>query len=161
MVQDSCATAPEAEPLGSYGKRNTPPNDQGKRQAKRATRVEAKALQRRLTDRKSSALCFIAREPSVTVDVGRALTALVSGVHRCGSPWSCPLCAPVIRQQRALEIDAAVSRHLETGGGVEFVTHTLRHHRGDSLSSRFDTIACALRYSLKGEPWRRRKESLG
>lgn len=97
----------------------------------------------------------------VTIDVGRALTALVSGVHRCGSPWSCALCAPVVRQHRAIEIDTALSAHLQRGGGAEFLTLTLRHHQGDTLASRLDPMARALRDVLNGDPWQRRKRALG
>jgi hypothetical protein len=98
---------------------------------------------------------------AVQVDVGRALTALVSGVHRCGSPWACPLCAPTIRQRRALEIDGAVERWLSAGGGCEFLTHTLSHHLGDTLESRMASVAHALRLTLNGSGWRRRSERLG
>ncbi len=97
----------------------------------------------------------------VTVDVGRLLTAHVSNVFRCGSSWSCPVCAPVVRQRRAMEIDAALRRHLSGGGGALFVTLTLRHHRGDTLASRLDVIAQSLRLVLKGAPWERRKVALG
>ena len=97
----------------------------------------------------------------MVVSVGRQLTAHVSGLRRCGSPWSCPMCAPVVRQRRAMEIDAALRRHLDNGGGALFVTLTLRHHRGDTLASRLDVVSSSLHHVLKGEPWKRRKESLG
>jgi len=106
-------------------------------------------------------MCCFGRGETVTVDVGRALTAHVSNVHRCGSPWSCPVCAPVVRQRRAMEIDAALHRHLDGGGGALLVTLTLRHHRGDTLSSRLDPVARSMRDVLAGDPWQRRKSALG
>jgi hypothetical protein len=121
-----------------------------------------KRLQRSLTSAKSTSLCFLGGDPEgVRVDVGRALTALVSSIHRCGSPWSCTLCAPVVRQRRAEEIDGGLHRHLEYGGGAEFLTLTLRHHSGDTLASRLDPVTQSLRWVLKGAPWERRKSALG
>lgn len=114
-----------------------------------------------MTGSKSSLLCFFGRGETVTVDVGRMLTAHVSNIFRCGSSWSCPLCAPVIRQRRADEIDGALQRHLASGGGALFLTLTLRHHKGDTLASRLDVVSQAMNLVLKGSPWERRKERLG
>lgn len=120
-----------------------------------------KRLQRALTAAKASLQCCYGKGNFVQVDVGRSLTAHVSNVFRCGSPWSCALCAPVVRQRRAMEIDAALRRHLDGGGGALFVTLTLRHHRGDTLASRLDPITSSLHHVLKGAPWERRKLALG
>ena len=114
-----------------------------------------------MTSAKASLLCFFGRGQAVSVDVGRRLTAHVSNVYRCGSSWSCPLCAPVVRQRRAEEIDGALRRHLESGGGAMFLTLTLRHHKRDTLASRLDVVAQSLRLVLTGEPWKRRKVALG
>lgn len=57
-----------------------------------------------------------------------------SGVQHCGSVWACPVCAPIIRRERAEEITEAARRHLAGGGGIAMVTFTLRHSRIDSLS---------------------------
>lgn len=57
-----------------------------------------------------------------------------SGVQHCGSVWACPVCAPIIRRERAEEITEAARRHLASGGGIAMVTFTLRHSRIDSLS---------------------------
>lgn len=120
-----------------------------------------KRLQRSLTASKSSGLCCYGRGDVVTVEVGRLLTAHVSGIHRCGSPWACPVCAPVVRQRRAMEIDAALRHHLDGGGGALLVTLTLRHHRGDTLASRLAPVAESMRHVLNGKPWERRKTALG
>jgi hypothetical protein len=97
----------------------------------------------------------------VAIDVGGQLTAHVSGIARCGSPWACPVCSPVVRERRAVEIDPALSGHLDVGGGAEFTTFTLQHHVGDSLASRLDVVSQSQRLVLTGEPWRRRKHRLG
>jgi hypothetical protein len=147
-------------PLGNTGNRATPPRP-AKRQKGRDERHSLKRLQRSLTASRAAGLCCFARGETVTVDVGRALTAHVSNVYRCGSPWSCPVCAPVVRQRRADEIDRGLRHHLDAGGGALFVTLTLRHHRGDTLASRLDPIARSLRLSLNGAPWKRRRDALG
>lgn len=97
----------------------------------------------------------------VRVDVGRQLVAHVSGVHRCGSPWACPLCAPTIRRRRAEEIDGAIERWIEGGGGVEMLTQTARHHLDDPLADRLGVMATALGLVLKGSGWQRRRDRLG
>jgi hypothetical protein len=95
------------------------------------------------------------------VDIGPSLTAHVSGIRRCGSPWSCLLCAPVIRERRATEIDTGVSNHLALGGSALFVTFTLAHQLADALAPRLDAVTEALRHVLGGSPWTKRKQLLG
>lgn len=87
--------------------------------------------------------------------------AHVSGIKRCGSPWACPVCAPQVRERRAVDIDQGASGHLGAGGGVLFVTLTLRHHRRDGLEPRLAVVAQALQRSLSGAPWKRRAATLG
>jgi len=60
-----------------------------------------------------------------------------------------------------MEIDAALRRHLDGGGGALFLTLTLRHHRGDTLASRLDVISRAMRLVLHGNSWERRRVALG
>lgn len=154
-------------PLGTYGDRYTPPHaekrlDQPKRrQEARSSRAQLKALQRTLTDSVSSRLCWYTVLSEATLDVGRELITHVSGIGRCGSPWSCPTCAPVIRERRAQEIDQALSRHLATGGGIEFVSLTVRHDRWDTFVSGLDVVSRALRLCLHGRPWDKRAAALG
>lgn len=114
-----------------------------------------KKIQRTFTKTRSSALCGFAAGSVVSVRVGRMLTAHVGNIYRCGSSWSCALCAPVIRQQRALEIDGGLSRWLERGGGAVFVSLTLRHHLGDRLVDRLDVIARSWHLTAQGSAWKR------
>jgi hypothetical protein len=95
------------------------------------------------------------------VDIGTQLVAHVSGIRRCGSPWACLLCAPVIRERRATEIDTGVSNHLALGGCALFVTFTLSHHAADALAPRLDAVTQALAQVLTGSPWAKRKTPLG
>ena len=71
------------------------------------------------------------------------------------------MCAPVVRERRAREIDEAIASALDRGMGVEFVTLTVRHHQGDALAPRLDVIARALRLCLTGKPWMKRRARLG
>ena len=118
-------------------------------------------MQRRLTDSVSSRYCWCAVASAVAVDVGDQLTAHVSGIARCGSPWACPMCAPVVRQQRADEIGAGMLRHLEDGGSAVFVTFTVRHHQADELAGRLGVVSEVLHHVLAGSPWKRRRDRLG
>lgn len=155
-------------PLDNKGNSFTPPPPFAQvkgdfRRIRRDTNDELKRIQRRVTVLRAAALCMFGRVdgPHVQIDVGASRIAHVSGVHRCGSPWACPLCAPVVRQQRALEIDQALAEALSRGWGGLFVTSTLRHARGDSLASRLDVVSEMGRNVRKGAPWDRRRDRLG
>ncbi len=93
--------------------------------------------------------------------MGRALTAQVSGVHRCGSGWSCVVCGPVVRQRRAEKIDQGVNGWLAKGGGAELASLTCSHGLADALEPRLAAMAGALRSLLKGAAWERFKRRLG
>jgi hypothetical protein len=97
----------------------------------------------------------------VTVDVGYQLVAHVSGIQRCGSPWCCPICSPVVRERRAKEIDRGLATHLAGGGGEVFVTLTVPHQLRDGLAARLALMSAAFHHVLKGAPWKRRAARLG
>lgn len=71
-------------------------------------------------------------------------------VMSCGSVHVCPVCAPKIRQRRAVEIDNAVRLHLDTGGSALFQTFTLPHDFGDALAPLLKNIANAFRKVIGG-----------
>jgi hypothetical protein len=97
----------------------------------------------------------------VTVDVGHQLVAHVSGIQRCGSPWCCPICSPVVRERRAKEIDRGLATHLAGGGGAVFVTLTVPHQLRDGLAPRLALMSEAFHHVLSGAPWKRRAARLG
>jgi len=97
----------------------------------------------------------------VAVDVGRALTAHVSGIHRCGSAASCPTCAPVVRQRRAEKIDQGVNAWIEAGHAALFLTLTCSHHAHDALEPRLAAMSGALHSLFQGSAWARQKKLLG
>ncbi len=148
--------------LGTYGDSPTIAGQGPDRRAeRRSSRSVVKVWQRGVTQSVSSRLCFLAAGPLVRVDISTELVAHVSGVHHCGSPWACPICAPVIRERRAQEVDLALSGHLATGGVGLFVTQTVRHDRRDRLEPRLALMAGALNATLQGRAWQRFKRSLG
>lgn len=76
-----------------------------------------------------------------------------SGAERCGSIWACPVCAAVIRAERAREIAQAVEAHQAAGGSVVFLTLTLRHERADPLALTLDTCLDGWRALMRGRWW--------
>lgn len=145
-------------PLGSSGNAFT---TAGQRAVGRSERHLLKSFQRGLTDNRSSRLCFFAAGPLVTVSVGRLLIAHVSGVRHCGSPWSCSICAPVIRERRAREVDRAVSGHLDQGGAAVLVSPTGPHHFGDPLEPLLAVMAKCVGSWTHGRTWSGLSQRLG
>ena len=66
-----------------------------------------------------------------------------SGIQHCGSVWACPVCAPIIRRERAADITEGTRRHIEAGGGIAMVTFTIRHSRVDGLRDSMRVLADA------------------
>jgi len=73
-----------------------------------------------------------------------------ANVQVCGSVHACPVCAPKIRQRRAVEIDKAVRLHLDAGGFALFQTFTLPHDFGDELAPLLKSVANAFRKVIGG-----------
>lgn len=73
-----------------------------------------------------------------------------SGTTRCASVWACPVCAAVIRAERAREIAKAVEQHQAAGGGVVFVTLTLRHRLRQPLAETLDTVLSGWQKLIQG-----------
>lgn len=71
---------------------------------------------------------------------GTEKKAYVGNIQTCRSSWGCPVCAAKIRQKRAEQIAKAAARHLDQGGGLEFVMLTMPHDRGDDLEGLLDAL---------------------
>lgn len=80
----------------------------------------------------------------------------VVGVTACGSIHVCPCCAPVIREQRAADIQLATAEWLRRGGQVLWATFTLPHGLGDGLADSWAAVQLA--YS---EMWKRLRHVIG
>ena len=87
--------------------------------------------------------------------------ATVVGLMACGSIWTCPVCAAHIRYVRSVEIAEACVRQLDAGGGLLFLTLTLRHHKGDDLGVLLDGLLKACRSTTQGAPWQRKVKRYG
>ena len=55
-------------------------------------------------------------------------------VQRCGSVWTCPVCAAQISEGRRQELKKAMSTWRSQGGAVYLWTITNPHHHGDNLT---------------------------
>lgn len=106
---------------------------------RRRWRYEALEWLRSRSTRTGGRTCMFALGAGVTVG-SDGERSHVGGVGRCGSPWACPVCAPVIGERRATEIDAAVAAWTAGGGRVFFVTATLRHAWGDELGQLLEML---------------------
>jgi hypothetical protein len=84
-----------------------------------------------------------------------------TGLQSCGSVWACPVCAPKIREGRAVDIEKAVIKHLEAGGGIYFVTYTAPHKPGAPLQSNMEVLDKAYKYTWSGRKAKDFKELTG
>lgn len=109
----------------------------------------------------SSRFCQFPVAALVNVDIGPQKIAHIGGIARCGSPWSCPICAPIVRERRAIEIEMACIVGLLQEMGIELVSITVPHRKAHKLAPRLGECANALQQILSGSPWKRRREALG
>lgn len=84
-----------------------------------------------------------------------------SGIQHCGSVWACPVCAPIIRRERAEEITEGARRHIATGGGIAMVTFTIRHSRVDGLRDSMRVLADAYSDMSRSRAFRDWKDERG
>jgi hypothetical protein len=77
----------------------------------------------------------------------------IRGVALCGSIWSCPVCSAKIRHARSVELQAALVRHLATGGGVYTGISTVAHQRFDSLESVWTGLQKGFTAAFGGSGW--------
>lgn len=146
---DPVLGGPSGSPLGSNGDRDTNP---GQRASRRTERWLQKELQRALTDSVSSAACGYPIGP-VTVEITELFIAHVTGIAHCGSPWSCPICAPVIREQVAREYNEIATIAAGLGWTMLFMVGTHRHHLGDRLADSLPMTTSGVHSTLQGRWW--------
>lgn len=136
--------------LGIYGDRETNP---GQRSDRRTRRWLEKELQRASTESLSSRLCGLPIGP-VRVEISDVFIAHVSGIGHCGSPWCCPICAPVIRERVAQLYNEMATAADGLGWSMLFVVGTHRHHLGKGLAESFSVTSGACQATLQGRFWR-------
>ena len=76
-------------------------------------------------------------------------------IQTCESPWSCPVCAHVIKRNRAEQLKAAAKAMRARGGAVVMLTLTIRHNGWDDLLAMRTGIADAWTSFVNGQPWKR------
>lgn len=68
----------------------------------------------------------------------------VAGTMHCGSTWACPVCSATILNRRASQITNAMNTWRDRfSGSILMVTLTMRHKRGQDLSSLWDSLSVA------------------
>lgn len=70
-------------------------------------------------------------------------SARYSGIHTCGSIWTCPVCAERISSTRREELRLAHAAHVKAGGACYLLTLTFPHERGRDLPELLDLFARA------------------
>ena len=96
-----------------------------------------------------------------TLRVGKDGGAFYAGVRACGSVWACPYCAAKVGSKRAAELRLALESAEASGLRVALVTFTVRHCRGDGLSSLLDRFSSAMRRWRSGRAWQHLAGQMG
>lgn len=140
------ATAPKALALENYANNSSPPSPRTRRYARRAYLWDWSGLPRLKK-------CGRVRRATHVGVRAAGDAAGFSGLCSCGSVWACPVCNAKIMARRALEIGAAISAHLASGGSVGFATLTMRHHKGQRLTDLWDALSYAWGRATAGKAW--------
>lgn len=98
--------------------------------------------------------CQTPSAEGVVVHIGAEGTRHVTGIQRCKSVGSCPVCSPTIRSTRAADIEAAVEAWHALGGDVWFLTLTVPHGPDDWLGDTLTRIQTMWRQMTQGTGWR-------
>lgn len=134
-----------------------PSEDDPKRLSRRSKRYRLRAQLRTFTSLPRITHCGY----SVVYGAGGVPLKIAEGVahfaqlQSCGSPWSCPVCGPKIRQGRAVEINDALQAFVAEGLGVLMLTLTCRHHAGQRLAALLKAQEGAWRRFMQSKPYRR------
>lgn len=89
-------------------------------------------------------------EISLKVEAG---AARLSGTTRCSSPWSCPVCAPALADQRAIALQPQIEGMIAAGYTAWLMTLTVRHRRESALDDLFKMQVKAWAKVTSGKIW--------
>ena len=128
----------------------------GSGDGRRQGRYRLRAGLRAVTLVESCARCGEPISLSVAVGIRPDGRAVIQGTRHCKRVWLCPVCASIIRHGRAREIEAALTRHLNSGGGALFITSTMPHDFGDALEPLVGAINGAHTAMTHGRGWSER-----
>ena len=84
-----------------------------------------------------------------------------SGLHTCGSVWTCPVCAAAVAEVRRKEISDGIAWAYANGYKVVMVTLTTPHYGWQSCSDLLEGFTGALKYLRSGKTWQGIKERYG
>lgn len=87
--------------------------------------------------------------------------AWFSNVMRCGSVWTCPVCAAAAAAKRRRYLRELEYQAAQQGLGVALVTLTTPHHAGDDLDDLVARLSDARRRMRTGRAWQRFKARWG
>lgn len=135
----SLKTASKSAPLGILTKCQSSPDFKGLR-ANALRRSEKYALQNqavKLLPSERVRFCLrhrVTKDENVTVRYNEnRQRAHYSNVQRCGSVWTCPVCAAQISEGRRQDLKKAIDEWRKQSGAVYLLTLTNPHHHGDNL----------------------------
>lgn len=146
------------EPLGSIRRTVSPDEAQEALKASRLRRWKRKDTAGKLLPKES--VCWCCKRvipvgeksrPSDTMQFHtNGETWGLRGVMRCGSVWSCPICAARITEVRRVELEAATRPGNYT---LLMVSVTLQHERGDLLTVLLEALKDSWRRTKQGKAW--------
>jgi len=119
---------------------------------RRGERYDLLEWLRSRSSRGGAKICMRSLSAGVPV-AGKSSGAVHVGAAKCGSPWSCPQCAPTINEGRATEIDEGLSTYLAAGGRAWFVTVTVSHKLGDHLADVLKLVSSSWRALCTSRRW--------
>lgn len=169
-VGGEAPAGPQGRPLELLepGLRSERPDGWGTRYGlgKRPDRVKADRWReleylRDFSARKGARTCMMPSGDVVDIAVTLDGKAHLSGVMRCASATACPVCTPVIRQRRAMEIELALQRWRAQGKAAVMVTATIPHESRHSLETVLDVLQKAWRSMFKDRRGQKLRKQLG
>jgi len=84
-----------------------------------------------------------------------------AGLFRCGSVWACPECMPVVRAERAANLETWAGAWIGAGHGLAMATLTTKHWKHARLGPQIDGTATAWRKLQAGAWWAGRTRADG
>lgn len=84
-----------------------------------------------------------------------------TGIHACGSVWTCPICCAQIQKTRREEIGSAIDWAYQEGYKAVLVTFTVPHYRFQACSDLLNRIRSAFKYLRSGKRYQGFKNLIG
>ena len=97
-----------------------------------------------------------------TVDIHRDTNGhcFYSGLSKCGSVWSCPVCCAKIQQFRRSEIEVLIDWAVTNDYQLVMPTLTIPHYESQTISELMEKLTIAKSYFTSGNGWKRFKEKV-